>query len=115
MCVLTLRIRNQGPPKRKTLLPPPPLLTPSEVEGVRIVVISFRNIAKNADHKMFNFVEDFYLSDIFSILTFFPDFPEHFPQFSQNIVKFVHNFFLNFTQNLHKVYTNLPQIELPRK
>ncbi len=41
--ILTLRIRNQGPLKRKTWPPPPP---PSVVEGVRIVVISFRNIAK---------------------------------------------------------------------
>ncbi len=36
--ILTLRIYNQGPPKRK-MWPPPPL--PSEVEGVTIVVISF--------------------------------------------------------------------------
>ncbi len=36
----TLRIRNQEPSKRKTWPPP------SEVEDVRIVVISFRNIAK---------------------------------------------------------------------
>ncbi len=41
--ILTLRICNQGPPKRKTLPPPSP---PSEVESVRIVVISFQNIAK---------------------------------------------------------------------
>ncbi len=46
MCIniLTLRICNQGPPKRKTWPPPP---TPrSEVEGVRIVIILFWNIAK---------------------------------------------------------------------
>ncbi len=45
--VLTFRIRNQGSPKRKTWPPPP---SPSKVEGVRIVVISFRydiSIAKN--------------------------------------------------------------------
>ncbi len=44
--ILTLRICTQGPPKRKTWPPPPSHLFPSEVEAVRIVVISFRNIAK---------------------------------------------------------------------
>ncbi len=46
-------IYNQEPPKRKTRppsLPPPP---PSEVEGVRIVVISFRNITKNEEINIF--------------------------------------------------------------
>ncbi len=51
--ILTLRIRNQGPSKRKTWPPPPP---PSEVEGVRIVVISFRNIAKK---EKFDFITPF--------------------------------------------------------
>ncbi len=40
----TLRIRNQRPPKRKNDYP---RLPPFEVGSVRIVVISFRNIAKN--------------------------------------------------------------------
>ncbi len=44
-CILKLRIRNQGPPKRKTWPPSYLQLTP-EVEGVGIIVISFRNIAK---------------------------------------------------------------------
>ncbi len=42
--ILTLWICNQGPPKRKTW---PATLTPFEVKGVRIVIISFRNIAKS--------------------------------------------------------------------
>ncbi len=47
--ILTLRICNQGPSKRKTWPPLPPPLTPvwNRGEGVRVVVISFRNIAKN--------------------------------------------------------------------
>ncbi len=44
--ILTLRIRNQGPPKQKRDHPHLPHSPPSEVEGVRIVVISFQNIAK---------------------------------------------------------------------
>ncbi len=45
--ILTLRICNQGPSKRKTWPPHLPHLISFEVEGVRIVVISFRNIVKN--------------------------------------------------------------------
>ncbi len=49
--ILTLRICNQGPPEQHRdhshLLHSPP----SEVEGVRIVVISFRNIAKRKERK----------------------------------------------------------------
>ncbi len=46
--IITLRIRNLGPSKWKTWPTPPP---PSEVERVRIVVISFRNIAKKRGQK----------------------------------------------------------------
>ncbi len=38
-------IRNQGPSKQKRD-PPPPYSPPSEVEGIRIVVILLGNIAK---------------------------------------------------------------------
>ncbi len=41
--ILTLRICYQGPPKRKTW---PPMLPLSEVDGIRKVVILFRNIDK---------------------------------------------------------------------
>ncbi len=44
---ITLQICNQGPPKGETWPRSPPPFTPSEVEGVRIVIIPFRNIAKN--------------------------------------------------------------------
>ncbi len=44
--ILTLRICYQGPPKRKTWPSSPPTLTPF-FKRVRIVVISFRNVAKN--------------------------------------------------------------------
>ncbi len=42
--ILTLRVRNQGPPCDHCHLPHSPH---SEVEGVRIVVILFRDIANN--------------------------------------------------------------------
>ncbi len=51
--ILTLRICNEGPPKHKMWPAPPPHTSPSEVEGVRIVVISVRNIAKNINAASF--------------------------------------------------------------
>ncbi len=46
--ILTLQIRNQGLPKRN-IRPP----VPSEVEGVRIALVSFRNIAKRRVENLF--------------------------------------------------------------
>ncbi len=50
--ILTLLIRNQGSLKRKTRSLHLPHSTSFEVEDVRIVVISFRNIAKKFCRKM---------------------------------------------------------------
>ncbi len=44
--ILTLQICNQGPPKQKMWPPPPSPFIPFWSWGVRIVIISFRNIVK---------------------------------------------------------------------
>ncbi len=48
-----MRIRNQGHSKRKRDHPHLPHSAPSEVEGVRIVIISFRNIAKKTNESAY--------------------------------------------------------------
>ncbi len=53
--IITLPIRNQGPPKQKNVTTP--TSPTSEVKSVRIVVISFQNIAK----KILLFLPDFFL------------------------------------------------------
>ncbi len=50
--IFTLWISNQEPSKRTTRSPP----LPSEIEGVRIIVISFWNIDKNFQHVQEHFL-----------------------------------------------------------
>ncbi len=95
-----LWICDQGPPKRKTWPLPPPHSALSEFEGVRIMVISFRNIAKN-----FNSSHYFVIILPSTFSNIFSNFSIIFPKFRQTFPKTFPKFPSDFFQLFFNIYS----------